>query len=504
MAYLLGTPTTVVMNTAATGDLGADGFTWAQGSPLVVDEFGKLIAWAQAVNGGNKRFIPVVSNDLGVTWSEPTHTGFGPDDNNGEYLGTRCAQAYDATNHLLHVIWVSETVNFGAIYRQYSFTRSSNNITGITRVRGFQIEIGVAGMLFEAPVALWCADVGKLLIGWSARSATKSEYRLTCRTISNTATDVDTTAWVAPFNTTSTDTMGSAFQAGGLLYNTLAKSATAKDIFLALFRKPAGAATHALDLVWVSTQGTAGVSGTLFFNRATWDGTGGHNDWRGAIGKAIANDDGLTSLGALNRGVTDAGYNLKSQVISKIAYDTVTDKLWVGISTWRGVDGVAPTVLNGDTWSLQSVSGADAAGGWIDAYATGAANTDVARDMFITGDVMYDVASGLVATSYTDLPRHDVYVATYDNGVASQAGVAVYTATPCDIPTIYDARVNSKLGLLFRDFPATFRNNPPTTALPYTGYYVSVPLAAQTAAAAATPTPSFLATAPGGLGTWRR
>jgi len=463
----------------------------------------------QRQNAGDKRHVAVVSNDNGATWSEPTRTGFF--DAAGDIALIRGAIAYDAAHDRVHACWVLSYADGGVYYRCYSFTRDgSSNITGITRVRQVCLERGTdtpAVWLAEAPFALWCADTGAFVCGWgvsnSNASTTKAEARCTMRVITNDANDVTfvgdaatgvATTWVAPLNENagagSTDLLASA---GLCKYSCLAKSASATYPFLALARKGASAATHAKDLVFVSVQG--GNTGSLFFNRATW--AAGTSDWRTGLGAALANDAGLTTVSAIKRTGTDAGYNLKYQLISKLAIDTVADKIWVGCSTWK--DNTA-----GDTWTLWSLSGADAVSAAVDVYAATAANTDVARDMFTVGDVMYDVASGLVATSYTDLPRHDVYVATYDNGVASQAGVAVYTATPCDIPTIYDVRVNSKLGLLFRDFPATFRNNPPTTSLPYTGYYVSVPLAAQTAAAAATPTPSFLATAPGGLGTWRR
>lgn len=473
MAYALATPTTVAQNTAATNDLGADGYTWAQGRPLEVDEYGKLIAWVQKYNAGGPNHTMVVSNDNGATWSEPSHTGFGPTNNSAEWLLGRAAQAYDATNHLLHVCWVLTQANGAVIYRQYSFTRDgSNNITGVTRVRGLQMEVGVSGMAFDFPVALWCADVGKLLLGWtagngSAAGTTKAEVRLTMRTVSNSAADVDIANWVAPLNENtgagSTDTLGST---GLGKYSCIVKTVNSGNPpCLALFRKPATAATHAKDLVFAYTAGPN--SGSVFFNRATW--ASGTSDWRTGLAAALANDAGLTTITGISRAGTDTGYSLKYQVLAKLAYDPVADALWGWCSTWK--DNTA-----GDTASIFAISAADAAT-LTDVYAAGSANTDAGRDMFVTGDVMYDATSGYLVVTYTDLPRHDVYLATYASGALVQSGFAAYTATPCDIPTIYDARIGGLLALLFRDFNAGARSNPATYTPPYAGYYVTVALA---------------------------
>jgi hypothetical protein len=462
----LGSATTVAQNTTATNDMAGDGYTWAPGGPLVVDQYGKLFAWAQRVNGGSIRHVPVVSGDAGATWSEPTRTSFF--DAAGEGFLIRGATVYDATHDRFHVCWVLTQTDGAVVYRCYTPTRDgSNNITGVTRTRGFQPEVGVAGMTFEAPVALWCADIGKLVIGWTAKTAAKAEYRLTMRTVSDDAGDTTGANWVAPFNENAgagaTDTLASS---GLVKYSCPAKSASSADIFLALCRKSAGAASHAKDLCWVHV--TGGNTGSLRFNRATW--SAANTDWRGGLGAAIANDTGLTTVSAIKRAGTDAGYSLKFQLLSKLVEDTVNDKLWVSCSTWK--DDTA-----GDTWSLWSVSAADAASSAIDVYAAGSANTDAGRDMFVTGDVMFDATSGYAVVSYTNLPVHDTFLSTYANGVAVQTGFVAYSATPCDIPTLYDVRIAGKIGILFRDFNAGAESNPPSYVPPYHGLYVSVALA---------------------------
>lgn len=468
----LGGPTTVQQNTTATNDLGADGYTWAQGTPLVVDEYGKLLAWAQKYAAGSPRHTLVVSGDNGATWSEPSHTGFGPTDNTAEWLLGRAAMAYDATNHLLHVCWVLSQANGSVIYRQYSFTRDgANNITGVTRVRSLQMEVGVSGMGFDFPVALWCADVGKLLIGWTASNGaaagtTKAEVRLTMRVVANAASDAVLANWVAPLNENagagSTDSLGST---GLGKYSCIAKTVNSGNPpCLALLRKPASAASHAKDLVFVYAEGPN--SGSVYVNRATW--SAANADWRTGLASALANDAGLTTITGISRAGSDTGYSLKYQLVSKLAYDPTNDALWVGFGTWKDN-------TDGDTWSIASINASDAAT-LIDVYKAGAANTDGARDIFVTGDVSYDATSGLIVVAYTDLLRHDVYLATYQNGAAVQTGFVAYSATPCDIPTLYDTRINGKLALLFRDFNAGARSNPPTYTPPYTGYYVTVAL----------------------------
>lgn len=462
--------TVVQQSTTATGDLTADGYTWAQGKPGVVDQYGKILVWAQRLNAGTKVHVPVVSNDGGATWSEPTRTSFHIAA--GEDLMNRGACDYDPTHDLYHVCWVLAQTSGAVIYRAYSVTRdASHNITGLTQARSLQMEIGVAGMAYESPVALYCADINKLLIGWTAVNAaavtTKAEVRLTMAPIVNGVADATITTWTPPFaqaGAGDADTLGSSFPAGGMKYSCIAKSANARQPWVSITRKPAGATTLAKGLAWFYVIG--GTPGTLYYNRVAF----GTTDWSGGLGAAVANDSGMTGIGSLQRGGTDAGYADKEQLLSQVAYDSVANKCWVAIPTWK--DNTA-----GDTIALVSVDGNGSASAWVDVYAAGAANTDVGKDIFTTCDVMFDATSGYVVVAYTDLMRHDVYLATYSNGLAVQTGFLAYSATPCDIPTLSGARVNGKIVLLFRDFNVGARTNPPTySGGPYTGYAVTVDL----------------------------
>ena len=73
----LSNPTFALMSGASptNGNLTADGFTWAQGGPMLVDNYGKFIAPIQWDVSGTKYNAFVVSNDAGATWSMPTHSG---------------------------------------------------------------------------------------------------------------------------------------------------------------------------------------------------------------------------------------------------------------------------------------------------------------------------------------------------------------------------------------------------------------------------------------------
>lgn len=468
-SWSLHSPDAAMQLTTALSDLSADGYTWAQGNPMVEDQYGKLIAFVQRQNGGSKRHLPVVSNDHGVTWTEPTRTGFF--DASGESALVRGAIAYDSTNDLIHSIWILTTIdgtsNGGAYYRQYSLTRDgSNNITGVTRARQMQLDAGNAtGSGMEAPIALWCADVAKLLLGVAVKkTGVGAEYRLWARVPDGTANDTTSANWTAPLNEASgagaTDTLSSAIL---VKYSCLAKSASAIDIFLSLCRKSSGAATHAKDLCWLSVQGTG--SGTLYYNRATW--SAGNSDWRGGVGAAVANDAGLTTVSAIKRAGTDTGYAFKYQLISKVVEDTVNDKLWVGIPTWKDD-------TNGDTWTIWSISGADAASSAIDAYSATSANTDAGQDMFVTGDLAIDPTSHHLVTTYTTLPGHDVHMTTYSNGAAQVSDYPIFALRACDVPTIHTSRARGQIAVVFRDFNDAARVNPPTYTPPYQGWFVTV------------------------------
>lgn len=470
-ALAFGATTIVDQNTTATNDLSSDGYTWANGSPLVVDQYGKLIAWAQAHRSGDKRHLPVVSNDSGATWSQPTRTGFF--DAEGEGFLIRPAQVYDPGNDLLHVCWTLTQGDGGVYYREYSFTRDgSNNITGVTRVRQMQLEVGVAGMTFDSPAGFWAADLGAVVFAWGASNgsgvSSKACVRASMLVPDGTGNDTTAANWKNPLNNAASDSdpINSSMPAG-LGFGILCKSASSQQPFIALGRKPTTAASLAGGLVWFQVLGGIG-EGRIRYNHATFATT----DWSGGLGAAISNETGLITVTTITQAGTDAGYTDKHQLVSKTAYDPIADRLWVGFTTWKSDTA-------GDTWSFAGIKypASLVSGSPFAAYEATSSNTDAGRDMFVAGDVMYDATSGYLIVSYTDLPTHHVYLAAYDSTGARVLGpTLVYDTTPADIPTLYDTRIASKIAILFRTFNAEAANNPPTYTAPYDGIYESVEL----------------------------
>jgi hypothetical protein len=228
----LASPTMAQMTTAVqTKEGDADMITWPAARPLVVDEFGKLVLWIQYFNQGDstKYHVPVVSNDSGATWILPTLSGFNSN-TLGDIVNIRGADVYDPTTHLLHRVIALTQADGGVYYRQYSFTRDgSNNITGITRTRQMNLEIGVGTMSFESPHALMAGT--KLIAGWSAynsATAVKSVIRAACLVPVGGAADVTNATWTAPLNENAgsgvtSDPLSSSFPAGQK-YSILAQS----------------------------------------------------------------------------------------------------------------------------------------------------------------------------------------------------------------------------------------------------------------------------------------
>ena len=144
------------------GLLTADGFTWAQGNPMVIDNFGKYIVLSQWLSGGSNTNSFVVSNDDGNSWVYPTHTGMASA--SGELFLIRGSMAYDSINDLVHVLWNAADPGDGVIYRRYSISRDgSNNITGFTRVSGVNLQLDYqnsGSMLYVHPVLIFCEDIG--------------------------------------------------------------------------------------------------------------------------------------------------------------------------------------------------------------------------------------------------------------------------------------------------------------------------------------------------------
>jgi hypothetical protein len=453
MPYTLGTPTAVRQNTPATNAGDPDMMTWPSSPPYIVDKYGKLFGMVRWVrNADNTQYHrPVVSNDGGATWSEPTMSGF-YNNTNGDIALVHGASAYDPTNDIWHTLWTLAQGDGAVIYRRLVFVRDAvtHDITGITRTRSIQLEVGVDNaltthhpMTFESPLCAWIPEggaYGTVLCGWSAvndnASASKAELRLTMLRVNNAdASDAVLGNWLAPLNEASgagaSDTLASV---GLPKYSCLAKSAANVQPFASLTRKQSGAGgvINALDLIW-----SVSLNGAFYANWAAW--SAANNDWRGGLGAAVANDAGALTLSAIQRAPTDAGYTLKYQLISKHSEDVATGNVYVAFPTWKDN-------ANGDTWTYCYISNGGTRSALVDAYSAGGAHSYAP-----TGDLMWDATAGVLVVTYEKTTTQYAYLKTYQGTTLVQDETAVFTTAPVDIPYVLPVRVNDLAMVVVRD-----------------------------------------------------
>lgn len=444
-------------STPTDGTMTADGFTWAQGSPMLVDQYGQLIALAQWSNGGTNTNSFVVSGDEGATWSFPTHTSMATA--SGETFITRGAMAYDSINDLVHVLWNAADPNDGVIYRRYSITRNgSNGITAFTRVSGVNLQLDYqdAGtMNYQHPVLIFCDDVGAeggLLAIWGARNSasgtgTRSEVRASMRALSNTTADNTAGNWKAPVSA-STSAIGQSPQ---VAYSAIAAKAAAASLC-----HPSATRLANGDVFVVYTDGDS----TEEIQRVVmvWDGA--NEDWSNSLLSEV-------KLADVVRAGTDNGYGLKREIVTAPHEDAVNGLVYVAFSTWKGGG-------DGDTWSFVTVDSSGTVSAITDVYV--AAEADCDSDIFVTGDLMFDTVTSRAAVLYTDLPDKHIYAALYNGTTETRAGTLVFDGRPFDIPTVYPATVSGNLLVLGRDFNDAAAENPPTYTPPYDGYFGTVAL----------------------------
>lgn len=468
----LSGPASVTQNTTFTNDLSEDGLNWAQSRPSITDKNGNLVELVQRYNGATKQMNFVYSNNSGASW---TDAGI------AEGAIVRGAMAYDPAQNCLHVAYIGSAATDGIFYRRYTISYTSTSISGIARtdVVSMVVDGQTTGtMTYEHPVVLFCNDAtmfngsatnGTLVIVWSAYNAGSGwELRSAARVLSYTSADGTAANWrsisggASP--TGSTTIIGNApatatyFRLGGAVDETAVG-------WFAAERKTWASGNGQGSITYFGCRAGAATNGGWYRGRLDFTAAGG---WTVQAGP--------TFVEALKRSGTDSGYAFKYQLVSKVAMDATNDRAYVTYTVWGG-----DAAGLGDTVVLRAYSFAtDAWSSAVDVFSAGSAQTDVARDMFVTNDVGYDATANLVLVSYTDLPRHDVYLKTYTPAatpVLSQSAFTAYTATPCDIPCIHPDRVGGKVALFFRDFNVGARSNPPTYTPPYHGYLVTMTLA---------------------------
>lgn len=438
--------------TPTNGNLTADGFTWAQGAPMLVDQYGKYISLVQWSNGGTNTNSFVVSNDGGTTWVYPTHTSMA--NGSGELFLTRGAAAYDSINDLIHVLWNAVGASDGVIYRRYSITRDgSNNITAFTRVSGVNLQLdyeNAGSMAYVHPVMLFCDDIGSngaLVAIWGARNSasgtgTRAEVRASMRVLSNTTADNTAGNWAAP-GSAATSAIGQSPQ---VAYTAItAKAAAATPCHPSAGRLANG------NIFVAYNDG----DNTQEYLRRVMQWNSGASDWSIGLSSEV-------TMTAEDRTGSDAGYDLKFELLTAPHEDNAGNA-YVGFSTWN----------NADTWSFARITPAGAVT-VVDVYTSGAGDNGASD--FVTGDLMYDAATNRLIVAYTDLPAKHVYAGIYNGITQSKAPVVIFAARPFDIPTLYPSKVDGNILVIGRDFNDASTDNPPSYSPPYDGYFGTVRL----------------------------
>jgi hypothetical protein len=431
---LLSNPQFAAMNTTFTNNMGADGFTWSQGYPILVDKFNKIVTTAESLAGDHKL---VFSNDGGASWTDGA-TAY--------IVLTRGCITYDSTNDLIHALWSAAASTDGVIYRRYSITRDgSNNITAITQVAGVNLQMDFQGsgtMDYQHPVIMWLNDAayapnGAVVCIWSARNNAApvgSELRASMRILSNNTSDNTAGNWVS-LGANSTTGIGNA---PSVAYTALATTTHNGGLWVSAYRKQAG--THAKDLylVYGDPQPTPGV---WQWRRCPWN--SGSSNWNNTFTTPA-------TISNIQRAGSDTGYGLKYQLGTKLLEDTGNDKIWVGLATWK--DNV-----NGDTWGFVGLDNADGIGALVDVYSANGAHSYAP-----TGDLMFDATSSNLVASYLKTSGGGTYLRPYaaSNGAAASSEVLVFNSSQTDIPLLwqggrYGTSSPHKLLVMFRNTAAT-------------------------------------------------
>jgi hypothetical protein len=418
-ANTVGAATVAAMNTTVTNDLSPDGITWAavRGS-VVVDQYGKMVVYAQRYNANTRLCYFVISNDSGATWAD--NTGIV----GGEGFLTRGDIVYDAARDCFHgLIMATNPSDGGIIYRRYSITRDgSNNITSIARVGGVSVVLDDAGAdnnnALEFPTIIM-PDSNTLLAAWTIRTTSPGGEIRCCKCNITSNADAGGTAsnWVH-IGVNSTTTIGSPPAVAS--YTIPFTQGTAASIpYFSILQLVSG------DLRWVYYTGaTANAYATRRSVRnaaVTWNTL--------SIAVTITN---------VQRSGTDTGYSLKSQLISQ--QSERAGVVFVGLATWK-------SNAAGDTWGVYAIAANDSVATSVDVYSAGGAHSYAP-----TGDCAYDNTANRIVVTYDQTTTVDGYIGLLNPADLSttQAFAAFETSADVDIPVIGSTRMNGRVLIVYR------------------------------------------------------
>lgn len=422
-------------NTTVTNDLGADGYSWPQARPLLLDKHGNVISLAQRYNTINQRHFFVWSAD-GQTWTDnPSNTGH--DSAPGEAFFERGCVAYDPDQDALHVLWI--TVNpgdGGVIYRAYDIAYSGSAITAINRRLGVSVVLDGTNTAdhYQHPIMLHLDDAaygahGALLAVWSARKGTNGEVRASMCVLGSSGTTGGTVGnWAAPVSA-STTTLASCQPDAA--YSALVAQNNGAIPYPSIGRKSSG--THAGDVYLVYA--SAALGGAWRWRRLVWDATA--NDWSNAM-------TADTVICQVARAGTDTGYTLKNQLGTFVHEDTARDRMVVGVATWK-------SDADGDTFGFVLIDAADAVE-QVDVYSASGVHSFAP-----TGDVRYDAVARRIVVSWLTSDDEFVHLRLYDGAATAGSIVTAYDAVSpagADIPLLGPRMIlggRAVQPMLFRD-----------------------------------------------------
>lgn len=446
---LLTTPRFRLQDLAATNNLSPDGYTWAQGNPIIVDRHDRIIALVQRISREGEALIFtnqfVYSNNGGTIWREATPAIEGV---------SRASLAYDDENDILHALWRGQNPAQGIGYRRYRIERDpQGNIVRFSPDPLGAVVLDAqhdgALMTYEHPTIVWLTGgevgnrYGAVLCVWSARNAAPgspgNEVRASMRPLANDGSDAESSGWIAPV-APATTTIGSP---PTVAYSALVANQGAGQVYPSVGRARAG--RHRGDLyLFYADGGATGGGESWCWRRFAWMAT--ERRWR--IGTPE------TTISPIARTGRDRGYELKGQLGSKIVDDPQGGRHFFGFTTWK--DDIA-----GDTWNIVAVDDDDRVGPLVDVYSCqGRFQPELYA---LTGDIVFDDASKSLVVAYihTGLGTNFGCLRVYDGTAPLEPETIFFTAADVDIPLLWqDARtgrcrygsgLTTRLLVLFRD-----------------------------------------------------
>jgi hypothetical protein len=364
------------------------------------------------------------SNDGGTNWQQQQVSA----------VSNRPTMVYDRIHDKVHILYASTDE---VKYLRYAIQRDAEyNITGfvadadLTPLVFDELGPGCSTSSYANPILLLKENGsnGILVAFWTMSEtcggSSLTESRASLRVLSNTAADGIASNW-STLNGGSSDGTGS-FDAN-VAFNSLYSSNTADTPYQhgAVIRGGSGARSN--DIYYFNTDHTD----TNGFRRLSWN--SGSSNWSGS----------WTSRTAFGGNVGDSsGYNLKKELLTKPIYDSIRDRVYVGIARW--LDDT-----NGDTQSLFYVDSTDAV-----VLAGNVSSAGGAHCLYPTLDISLNPSTGAVYTFY-DISTNNgtcghVAYKVFDGTSFGNAQPFWSNAQTVDIPVVYQNPINAQFHFLFR------------------------------------------------------